>query len=126
MCTILWLFVDGNKDLYNSSILASAIDAIVVGRMLEPDVLNPISPATPLRSGMLPTMLGAIVLHHFCRVGLLEKLGCTLGLNRSTRKHGDGRGARVLAKMMGEGDQHAGAEFASADDKDGGAVRWLR
>jgi hypothetical protein len=30
-------------------------------------------------------------------VGLPEKLGRTLGLNRSTRKHGDGRGAIVDA-----------------------------
>jgi hypothetical protein len=39
----------------------------------------------------------AIVLHHVCRVGLLEKLGCTFRLNRSTRKHSNGRCAAVDA-----------------------------
>jgi len=41
-------------------------------------------------------------------------------------QHRDGRGAGMLADVMGERSQHAGAEFAGADDEDGGVICWLR
>jgi len=75
----------------------TAVDAIVLRRVLEPDVLDPVGPTPTLRSRVLPTVLRAIVLHHVCGVGLLEKLGGTLGLDRSTWQHRDGRCAVVDA-----------------------------
>jgi hypothetical protein len=39
----------------------TAIDAIVVGRVLEPDVLNPISPTSTLGGRVLPTVFRAVV-----------------------------------------------------------------
>jgi hypothetical protein len=63
-------------------------------------VLDPISPTPMLRSRVLPTVLGAIVLHHVCGVGLLEKLGRTFRFDRATRKHGNSR--RAVVDALGE------------------------
>ena len=75
----------------------TAIDAIVVRRVLEPDVLDPISAAPALRGRVLPAVLLAIVFQQVGGVGLSEKLGGTLGLDRSTWQHRDGRCAVVDA-----------------------------
>ena len=73
----------------------TAIDAIVVRRVLEPDVLDPISAAPALRGRVLPTVLLAIVFQQVGGVGLSEKLGGTLGLDRTAWKHGNSRGSVV-------------------------------
>src|ERR1700730_18999237 len=67
----------------------TAVDAIRVGRVLEPDVLNPV--AFMLGSRVLPSVVREIVSHHVCRMSLLKNLGRTCGLDRTTRKHGNSR-----------------------------------
>ena len=67
----------------------TAVDAIRVGRVLEPDVLNPV--ALMLGSRVLPSVVREIVSHHICRLSLLKNLGRTCRLDRTTRKHGNSR-----------------------------------
>ncbi len=73
----------------------TAIDAIVVRRVLEPDVLDPISAAPALGGRVFPTVLLAIVFQQVGGVSLFEKLGGTFGLDRSAWKHGNSRGSAV-------------------------------
>src|SRR5437762_9704472 len=65
----------------------TAVDAIGLGRALEPDVLNPI--AFMLGSRVLPSVVREIVSHHVCRMSLLKNLGRTCRLDRTPRKHGN-------------------------------------
>src|SRR5439155_14149656 len=76
----------------------TAVETIGVGRALEPHVLNPI--AFMLGSRVLPSVLREIVSHHVCRMSLLENLGRTCRLDRTTRQHGNGR--RSVGDTLGE------------------------
>src|SRR5437879_8103121 len=69
----------------------TAVEAIGLGRALEPDVLNPI--AFMLGSRVLPSVVREIVSHHVCRMSLLKNLGRACRLDRTPRKHGNDRGS---------------------------------
>jgi len=62
----------------------TAIDAVGLGRALDPDVLNPVR-APVLGRCVLQPVFVAIVSHYIGREGLLKNLGRTFGLDHATR-----------------------------------------
>jgi len=77
----------------------TAVDAIGLGRALDPDVLNPVGTRT-LGSCVLPSVFREIVSHYLCGVSLLKNLGRTCRLDRATRKHGNS--CRAVVDALGE------------------------
>jgi hypothetical protein len=77
----------------------TAVDAIGLGRALDPNVLNPVS-APMLGSRALPAVLREIVSQHVCRMSLLKDLRRTCRLDRTTRMHGNSR--RAVVDTLGE------------------------
>ena len=74
----------------------AAVDAISLGRRLDPHVLNPVG-APMFGSRVLPAVFREIVTHYVCRESLFENLGRACRLDRTARKHGNSRRASIDA-----------------------------